>query len=152
MHRADHVVEPVRLKQPLGSRLRARHVVHLEPEAQIGLLAHVGAVCIQVVVRLLQPERVAPHIERLAEAVDVLRDAELLDSPRARGAAVARRVRRREVLLRCRLERVGAQVKVIVGEHETLLRWTAAIQAVFTRSAVHVRSAAALQAGGRAQW
>ena len=54
-----------------------------------------------------------------AEAIDVLRDAELADPPRARLLAIALGVGLREVLGRARVEVVGAQVNVVVGEHRS---------------------------------
>jgi hypothetical protein len=60
---------------------------------------------------------VIPYVERLAEPVDVLGDAELLDPLRPCGLKVALHVRGREVLLRARTEVVRAQVNVIIGEH-----------------------------------
>ena len=53
------------------------------------LLAHERAVRVEVVVRVLAPERVPPHVQRLREAVDVLGDAQLGDPALARRLAVA---------------------------------------------------------------
>ena len=63
------------------------------------------------------PERVAPDLERLAEAVDVFGDAELGDPALGGGLAVALGVGRRVVLGDARVGVVGAQVQVVVGEH-----------------------------------
>ena len=75
------------------------------------------AVGVEVVAGLLLPERVAPEVERLGEAVDVLGDAELLDPRRLGGGQVAVDVLGREVALRRRCRLVGAQVQVVVGQH-----------------------------------
>ena len=74
---------------------RARHEVGLDAEPQVGLLAHELAVGVEVVERVLAPERVLPDVERLREAVDVLGDAELGDPALARRLAVALDVGRR---------------------------------------------------------
>ena len=69
---------------------RAGDEVDLDPEPQVGLLAHERAVLVEVVARVLAPERVVPDVERLREAVDVLGDPELGDpalAARPRGSA-----------------------------------------------------------------
>ena len=80
MDRADHVVELARLDQVRRAVLARRDEVDLEPEPQVGLLAHERAVFVEVVVGVLAPERVVPDLERLVEAIDVLGDAELGDA------------------------------------------------------------------------
>jgi hypothetical protein len=60
---------------------------------------------------------VLPEIEGLAEAVDVLGDPELLDPGALGGVEVALDVLGREVALEAGPPLVGAQVKVVVGEH-----------------------------------
>ncbi len=72
MHRADHIVEVAGLEQIGDAILRARYEVGLDPQAQIGLLAHEAAVLVEVVVREFTPQRMLPHAERLREAVHVL--------------------------------------------------------------------------------
>ena len=59
---------------------RAGDEVRLDPEPQVGLLAHEAAVVVEVVDRARAPRTGgATDVERLAEAVDVLGDAELGD-------------------------------------------------------------------------
>ena len=58
--------------------------VRLDAQPQVGLLAHERAVVVEVVVRVVAPERVLPDLERLREAVDVLGDAQLGDAALAR--------------------------------------------------------------------
>ena len=72
VHRADHVVEVVGLQQIGHSVLRAGHEVGLDPQPQVGLLAHERAIGVEIVTRVGHPERVLPDIERRFEAVDVL--------------------------------------------------------------------------------
>ena len=117
VHRADDVVELARLEQLGDPLLRAGHPVGLDPELQ-RRRADELAVGVEVVGRLLDPERVPPDVERLAEAVNVLGDPELLD-PRLRGGLeVAVDVLAREPApLRRRRVAVGAQVQVVVGQH-----------------------------------
>ena len=86
--RADHVVEVARLEQRRGAVLGAGDEVALDPEPQ-RRAAHELAVGVEVVARLFLPERVAPEVERLAEAVDVLGDAQLVDPGRRRRGEVA---------------------------------------------------------------
>src|SRR6185437_975279 len=91
--------------------------VGLDPQLQVGLLAHEAAVVVEVVVGIALPERVVPDPQRLLEAVHVLGHAEQLDAALGRGLAVALGVPRREVLGRSALLAVGAQVHVEVGQH-----------------------------------
>ncbi len=86
------------------------------PEPERGA-AHELAVGVEVVARLFLPERMAPDLERLTKAVDVLGDAQLGDPGRLRGGQVALDVLRGEVALRRRVLLVGAQVQVVVGQH-----------------------------------
>ena len=74
--------------------LAARDEVGLDPEPQVGLLAHERAVVVEVVERAVAPELVVPDVERLREAVDVLGDAELGDAALGGRLAVALGVRR----------------------------------------------------------
>ena len=60
VHRADDVVELRALHQLGDLLLAAGDEVDLEPEQQIGLLAHGRAVGVEVVVGEALPERVAP--------------------------------------------------------------------------------------------
>ena len=82
--RADHVVEVALLEQVGHAVLGAGNEVRLDPEPQIGPLAHERAVRVEIVARVRTPERVPPHLERLHEAVDVLGDPELGDPLLAR--------------------------------------------------------------------
>ncbi len=66
---------------------------------------------------VLDPERVAPEIERLAEAVDVLGDPQLLDPGGRGGSQVALDVLGGEVALERGPLLVRAQVQVVVGQH-----------------------------------
>ena len=117
MDRADDVVPVARVEQARHAVLAPGNEVGLDPQAQIGVLAHELAVGVEVVARVLAPHRVVPDVERLTEAVDVLAHAQLLDaalrSPR-RG-----RPRRcgREPALRRVVQAVLAQVDVVVGQH-----------------------------------
>ena len=77
VHRADHVVPLVRVEQVRHPVLAAGDVVGLDPEPQVGVLAHEGDVGVQVVDGVRAPERVLPDVERGGEAVDVLGHAEL---------------------------------------------------------------------------
>ena len=115
--RADHVVEVARVEQVRDAVLRAGHEVHLDAEPQLGVLAHERAVVVEVVVRVPLPERVAPDLERLAEAVDVFGDPQLRDPALGGRLPVALDVRLRVVLLDARVQVVLAQVHVVVGEH-----------------------------------
>ncbi len=116
--RADHVVEVARLEQGRGAVLGAGDKVALDPEPQRRRADEV-AVGVEVVARLLLPERVAPEVERLAEAVDVLGDAELLDSHGLGGGEIALDVLLGEVALGRGIGLVRTQVKVVVGQHRT---------------------------------
>ena len=89
MDRADDVVELAALDQVRVRSSRPGTKSTSMPEAQVGLLAHERAVGVDVVERVLAPERVVPDVERLLEAVDVLGDAELGDPALARRLAVA---------------------------------------------------------------
>ena len=82
-----------------------------------GVAADELAVGVEVVARVLLPERVAPEVERLAEAVDVLGDAQLLDPGRRGGGQVALDVLGGEVALDGGPVLVRAQVQVVVGQH-----------------------------------
>ena len=68
-----------RLEQVGDPVLAARDEVALDPEPQ-RRRADELAVGVEVVARLFLPEGVAPELERLGEAVDVLGDAELVDA------------------------------------------------------------------------
>ncbi len=98
VHRADHVVEVARLQQVGHAVLRAGNEVRLDPQPQVGLLAHERAVLVEVVVRVGRPERVPPDLERLREAVHVFGDPQLGDPPLVGRRAIALDVRRRVVL------------------------------------------------------
>src|ERR1044072_757763 len=84
--RPDHVVDLTRLAQVGGPVLGPGDEVALAPQPQPGAADEL-AVGVDVVDRVLLPERVAPDVERLAEAVDVLGDAQLLDPARRCGRA-----------------------------------------------------------------
>jgi hypothetical protein len=99
--RADHVVEVAGLEQVRGAVFGAGHEVALDPELEAGGADEL-AVGIEIVARLLLPERVAPERQGLGEAVDVLGDAQLLDPRRRRRLAIALDVLRGEVPLRRR--------------------------------------------------
>ena len=108
--RADDVVE-VAAGQQLGHAvLAARDEVGLDPELEVGLLAHEVAVGVEVVAGRVAPQLVLPDLERLGEAVDVLGHAELLDAALLGGLAIALGVRGGEVALgrRARRRRRGA--------------------------------------------
>ncbi len=72
VNRAEHVVEVVRLEQAGGAILASAHEVGLDAESQVGLLAHEPAVLPEVVAGVLDPEGMAPDLQRVAEAIDVL--------------------------------------------------------------------------------
>ena len=116
--RADDVVE-VAATQQLGHALLAPgDEIGLDPELEVGLLAHEGAVGVEVVARGVAPQLVLPHLERLGEAVDVLGHPQLLDAALRRARPVALGVLGRQVALGRRgLDVVGAQVDVVVGQH-----------------------------------
>ena len=63
-----------------------------------------------------------PHLQRLAEAVDVLGDPKLGDPALAGDLAVALHPGGREVLGRGGLEVVGAQVEVVVAQHRAAIQ------------------------------
>src|SRR5206468_11482994 len=63
MDRADDVVEVEPLEQVPGLVLPPGDEVHLDPQAEVGLLADELAVRVDVVDRLLGPERVLPDLE-----------------------------------------------------------------------------------------
>ena len=83
MDRADDVVEVACLEQRRGAVLGAGDEVALDPEPQ-RRRAHELAVGVEVVAAVL-PEGVAPEVEGLGEAVDVLGDAQLRDPRRLGG-------------------------------------------------------------------
>jgi hypothetical protein len=118
--RADHVVPGAVLEQRGHAVLAAGDEVGLDPEPEVGLLAHEGAVRVEIVAREALPQRVAPDVERRREAVDVLADAELGDPALGRDGAVVLGVGGGEVALRPGLELVRAQVDVVVGQHVRL--------------------------------
>ena len=66
VHRADDEVPLARVEEVGDPVLGARHEVRLDPEPQVGLLAHELAVGVDVVARPLDPPRVLPDVERLA--------------------------------------------------------------------------------------
>ena len=117
--RADHVVprrarragSPARSSRP-GTKSASM------PEPEVGLVADELAVRVEVVVRPVAVPGVLPDVERLHEAVDVLGHAELLDPALGRGLAVALGVRGGEVALGGGALLVGAQVDVVVGQHQ----------------------------------
>ena len=111
VHRAQDVVPLVALEQVRHPVLGAADVVGLDPEPQVGLLAHEADVAVEVVDRALAPERVLPDVEGGGEAMDVLGDPELGDATLGRGLAIALGVARREV--------VGGEVPGSSGR-----RWT----------------------------
>src|ERR1700679_3807258 len=114
--RADHVVEVARLQHLPGALLGTGDVVALDPETQRGRADEL-AIGVEVVFGVLDPERVTPEVERLAEAVDVLGDAQLLDPGGVGGGPVALRVLGGEVTLEGGSVLVGAEVEVVIGEH-----------------------------------
>ena len=65
VHRADHVVEVTCLQQVGHAILSAGDEVGLDPQAQVGLLAHERAVLVEVVVREFAPKRMPPDVQRL---------------------------------------------------------------------------------------
>src|SRR6185312_15304042 len=67
--RADHVVEVTRLQQLRRAGLGAGDEVALDAQAQRGPADEL-AVGVEVVVGVFQPQRVAPEVEGLTEAVD----------------------------------------------------------------------------------
>ena len=83
--RADDVVEVARLQQRRRAVLGAGDEVALDAEPQ-RRAADELAVGVEVVAGLFLPEGVAPEVERLGEAVDVLGNAQLGD-PAASAAA-----------------------------------------------------------------
>ncbi len=117
VHGADDVVPVVRVQQRGRAVLAARDEVRLDAELEVSLLAHEAGVGVEVVGRVLAPERVLPDLQRLREAVDVLRAAQFGDPPLLGNGAVAIDVRRGEVLRRIGAGLVGPQVQVVVGQH-----------------------------------
>ena len=101
--------------------LAAGHEVHLDPEPEVGLLAHERAVGVEVVVRRM-PERVVPDLQRGAEAVDVLGDPELRYPALGRRLAVALGVGGREGALEGMFALVRAQMDVVVGQQAAARR------------------------------
>src|SRR6185503_7361163 len=114
---ADHVVPRARLEELGDPVLAAAHVVGLDAQPQVGVLAHEAGVGVDVVGRPLAPPRVLPDLQRLAEPVDVLGDAELGDAVLLGGGPEALGVARREVLAGGGALVVGAEVDVVVGQH-----------------------------------
>jgi hypothetical protein len=114
---AHDVVEGVCVEQLRGAILRTADVVRLHTEPQRGGLDEL-AVAGQVVLGLVVPVGMAPELDGLLEAVDVLRDAQLLDPLLLRGGEVAVDVLLGEVAVG-RPDLVGAQMQVVVGEHGT---------------------------------
>ena len=110
--RADDVVEVVAVEQVGDPVLGAGHEVDLEAEPERGR-AHELAVGVEVVARLLLPERVSPDLERIGEPVDVLGAAQLVD-PRLLG--------RRQVALHV-LGRERARAPA-AGRRRPARRWT----------------------------
>ena len=122
MDRPDDVVPVAALEQGAHAVLAARDEVRLDAQAQVGLLTHEAHVLVDVVARRLHPQGMVPDLERLGEAIHVLRDTELLDPPLGRDLAVALGVGRRERGVRRRARRVvDAQVHVVVGQHPASL-------------------------------
>src|SRR4030095_16418649 len=76
------------------------------------------AVGIEVVSRVLLPKRVAPDVERLAEAIDMLGETELRDTALGGDVEVAAQVLLGEELLGPRIQIVRTQMSVVVGEHQ----------------------------------
>src|SRR6185312_2512851 len=114
---ADHVVPRAPVEQVRHAVLAAGHEVGLDADLQ-PLLCDELAVRVEIVDRVLAPERVLPDVERLPEAVDVLGRPQLPD-PRLLGRlAIARDVSGGEVLGGGRAVAVGTEVHVIVGEHQ----------------------------------
>ncbi len=75
--RADDVVEVASLQEVGDAVLGAGDEIGLDPQAQVGVLAHEAAVLVEVVAREFAPQRMLPHLQRLREAVDVLGHAQL---------------------------------------------------------------------------
>ena len=114
---ADHVVPWPAVQHVREPVLAAGQEVRLDPQPQIRLLAHELAVGVEVVAGPVPVPGVAPHVERLREAVDVLGHPELLDSALGGGLPVTLRVRGREVRVGRRVVLVGTEVHVVVGQH-----------------------------------
>ncbi len=108
VHGADDIVEVARLQQIGDAVLAPGNEVGLDPQAQVGVLAHEAAVLVDVVVREFAPQRMLPDIERLLEAVDVLGHTQLGDIALTRRIAIALNVGLREVLGWRRAKLVGA--------------------------------------------
>ena len=96
--------------------LAAGDEVGLDAELEVGAVADELAVAVDVVVGVLDPQRVLPDVERGGEAVDVLGDAELGDAAVGGGLAVALGVGLGEVLRGGGVVAVGAQVDVVIGQ------------------------------------
>jgi hypothetical protein len=73
----DDVVEVALVEEVGGAVLGTRDEVHLDPEPQRGRADEL-AIGVEVVPSLSFPEGMTPDVERLAEAVDVLRASQLL--------------------------------------------------------------------------
>ncbi len=138
VHRADDVVPVARLQQRRCAVLTADDEIRLDAELEVGLLAHEARVVVDVVDRALAPQRVTPDLQRLREAVDVLRAAELADPALLGDRAIALGVRAREVHLRVRAAVVGAQVQVKVGQHRAPIPAQSGSRASGTHSAPRV--------------
>src|SRR5204862_3146405 len=82
-----------------------------------GLIAHEGAVVVEIVDGLPSPERMLPDLEGLTEAVDVLSDAEFADAALGGRRAVALGVCAREEALGSVLALVWAEMDVVVRQH-----------------------------------
>ena len=85
---ADDVVEIARLQERGGAVLGTGDEVALDTEPQ-RRAAHELAVGVEVVAGVFLPEWVAPEVERLGEAVDVLGGAQLVDPGLGRRGQVA---------------------------------------------------------------
>jgi hypothetical protein len=118
MDRADHVVEVARRQQVVHPVLSARDEVGLDAEPQVGLLAHEAAVLVDVVGGVCHPEGMPPDRERLLEAVDVLRDAKLVDALLGGDGTVTVGVLGSEVPLGGGALAVRAQMDVVVAQHD----------------------------------
>ena len=92
VHRAHEVVEVPALQQLRDLLLASGDEVDLEAQEQVCLLAHRRAVGVEVVVGEALPQRMAPDLQRLGEAVDVLGDAQLVDAALVGRLAVERRM------------------------------------------------------------
>ena len=118
VNRAEDVVEVARLDQRRGAILGGGDVVALDPEPQ-RRAADELAIRIEVVASLFLPEGMAPKIECLGEAVDVLGDAQLRDPGRLSGSQIAVDVLAGKEALAGGVGLVGTEMKVVVGKHGT---------------------------------